>query len=74
MTKKNSVWVVNINKNFVLQVLAEDMEAALLQALAKFHERDPNDSSMAYDIRVVNKTMYDHAVLFFKPMETLSNV
>ncbi len=71
MTKTKSDWVVHINGGFVHEVSAENMEAALFQALAKFHEHDPNDSSMVYDIRLVNKTKFDHAVHFFKPMETI---
>ena len=54
-------WKVHINEDFVAQVKAPNIEAALTIAFAKLRESSRFFSELVFDIQVVNLTIYSKA-------------
>ena len=55
---KNYEWQVHINEGFAFNVKAPDVEAAIMQAFAKYWEENPKPIILVFDIQVLNLTQY----------------
>ena len=55
---ENYEWHVHINEGFAVNVKAPDVEAAIMQAFAKYWEENPKPIILVFDIQVLNLTQY----------------